>query len=279
MFHPHRWTLAYTEHLLGLVPLVALPRLAGAGVLLAHNLVWLATFPLTGLAMFWLVRHLTGHAGAATVAAVLYAFSHFRFGQLGHVQVLSHQWLPLLLLGLHRAARSRGRWRDVGLAAGAFALQALSSGYQAFFAAIAGAVFVAWLGLPAARPPLGRLVARGALVGALVALLLLPFFLPYRVVRDEIGLVRDLREVEHYVGGAHVLPGGAGGRTGGSASATTRFRAAGGGPVPGPGGAGPRARGRRPRLASRRRARPDRARRAAGAGRARSTWPWPWSSS
>ena len=224
MFHPHRWTLAYTEHLLGLVPLVALPRLAGAGVLLSHNLVWLATFPLTGLAMFWLVRHLTGHAGAATVAAVLYAFSHFRFGQLGHVQVLSHQWLPLLLLGLHRAAWSHGRWRDVGLAVGAFALQALSSGYQAFFAAIAGAVFAVWLGLPAARPPLGRLVARGALAGALAALLLLPLFLPYRFIRAEIGMVRDLKEVEHYVAEpTSYLAVPAENRWLGSA--TTRFRA------------------------------------------------------
>jgi hypothetical protein len=199
MFHPHRWTLAHTEHLLALVPLAGAIRLTGAGILLAHNLVWLATFPLVGLAQFWLVRHLTGHAGAATVAAVLYAFSHFRFGQLSHVQILSHQWLPLMLLGLHRAARSNGRWRDVGLAAGAFTLQALSSGYQAFFAAIAGALFVAWLALPTTRPPLGHLIARGTLVGALVSLLLLPAFLPYRFVRDEIGLARNLKEVEHYV--------------------------------------------------------------------------------
>ncbi|HET9315926.1 MAG TPA: hypothetical protein VFQ51_10070, partial [Vicinamibacteria bacterium] len=113
MFHPHRWPLAYTEPLLGLVPLAGVARLAGAGPLLAHNLLWLATFPLTGLAMFWLVRHLTGHSGAAALAAVLYAFSPFRFGQLGHVQILSHQWLPLMLLGLHRAARSGGAWKDV----------------------------------------------------------------------------------------------------------------------------------------------------------------------
>ena len=79
---------------------------------------------------------------------MLYAFSHFRFGQLSHIQILSHQWLPLVLLGLHRAAQTRGRWRDVGLAAAAFTLQALSSGYQAFFAAMAGAVFLAWVGLP-----------------------------------------------------------------------------------------------------------------------------------
>jgi hypothetical protein len=199
MFHPRRGTLAYTEHLVGLLPLVGPARLAGAGPLLAHNLVWLATFPLTGLTMFWLVRHLTGSAGAGTVAAVLYAFSPFRFGQLGHVQVLSHEWLPLLLLGLHRAAESNGRWRDVGLAAGAFTLQALSSGYQAFFGAIAGSLFAVWLGLPTTRPPLGRLVFRGILFGGLVGLVLLPVFLPYRFVGEEIGLVRDLKEVEHYV--------------------------------------------------------------------------------
>jgi hypothetical protein len=198
MFHPRRGTLAYTEHLVGLVPLVAPARFAGAGPLLAHNLVWLATFPLTGLAMFWLVRHLTGDAGAAAVAAVLYAFSDFRFGQLGHVQVLSHQWLPLVLLGLHRAARHAARWRDLWLAAGAFLLQALSSGYQAFIAAIAVAGFLVWLGLPATRPPLGRLLARGAFVGTVVAMLLLPFFVPYRSVRNEIGLVRPLNDIAEY---------------------------------------------------------------------------------
>jgi hypothetical protein len=199
MFHPRRGTLAYTEHLLGLVPLVWPARLLGAGPVFAHNVVWLATFPLTGLALFWLVRHLTGHAGAATVAAVLYAFSHFRFGQLSHIQVLSHQWLPLMLLGLHRAAESGGRWRDVGLAAGAFALQALSSGYQAFFAAIAGTLFMAWLVLPTTRPPLGRLIGRGSLAGCMVTLVLLPAFLPYRLTRDEISLTRNPMEIEHYV--------------------------------------------------------------------------------
>jgi hypothetical protein len=198
MYHPRRWTLAYTEHLLGLVPFVGAARLMGAGPLLAHNLVWLATFPMVGLAVFWLVRHLTGHAGAAALAAVLYAFSHFRFGQMGHIQILSHQWLPLMLLGLHRAAEHGGRWRDLGLAAGAFALQALSSGYHAVFATIAGALFVGWLALPGTRPPLGRLTVRGAVLAAIVALLLLPFLLPYWIIRDEVGLSRSYEEIVSY---------------------------------------------------------------------------------
>lgn len=198
MFHPRRWTLAYTEHLLGLVPLVGLARLAGADPLLAHNLVWLATFPMTGLTLFWLVRHLTGHTGAAALAAVLYAFSHFRFGQLSHIQILSHQWIPLMLLGLHRAAERGGRWRDLGLAAGAFTLQALTSGYQAFFAAMAGTLFVAWLALPTTRPPLRRLAVRGSVLAALIALLLLPPLLPYRFVRNEVGLSRSYGEIVSY---------------------------------------------------------------------------------
>jgi hypothetical protein len=199
MFHPHRWTLAYTDHLLGIVPLALPAHLAGASPLLAHNIAWLLTFPLVGLTAFWLVRALTGHTGAALVAAVLYAFSHFRFGQLGHVQVLSHAGLPLLLLGLHRAATRGARWRDVWLAAGAFALQALSSGYHAVMAVLAVALYAAWLGAPASRPPLGRLVARGALAAGTVVVLLAPAFLPYQLVREEVGLEREWFEVAHYV--------------------------------------------------------------------------------
>jgi hypothetical protein len=195
MFYPYRGTLAYTEHLLGLVPLVLPARLAGLDPLLAHNLLWLATFPLVGLTLFWLVRELTGHAGAATVAAVLYAFSHLRFGQLGHIQVLAHMWLPLALFALHRAATQGARWRDVWLAAGALGLQALSSGYQACLAASAAVLFAVWLAAPAGRPPLGRFLRRALLAGGVVGVLLVPAFLPYWWVRTDVHLVRDRAEV------------------------------------------------------------------------------------
>lgn len=198
IFHPHRWTLAYSDHLLGLLPLAAPAYLVGGEPILVHNVVLLATFPLSGLTMFWLVRHLTGRPGAGVVAGILYAFSHYRFGQLGHVQVLSHQWLPLLLLALHRVVTGGARWRDVALAAVAFVLQALSSGYHAYAAAIALGVFVAWAAAPADRPPLGRAARRGLVAAALAAAILVPVFLPYYVVRREVGLTRHLSEVRHY---------------------------------------------------------------------------------
>ncbi|MBI4011726.1 MAG: hypothetical protein HY359_05415, partial [Candidatus Rokubacteria bacterium] len=201
IFHPHRWTLAFSDHLLGLVPLAAPVALADGGPVLAHNVAVFVSFPLTGLAMFWLVRHLTGHGGAALVAAVLYAFSHYRFAHLAQVQLLSHYWLPLLLLALHRAVASGGRTRDLALATLAFVGQALASGYYALFAVVAGGVFAAWVAAPAARPPLARVGRRGAVAALVAGLLLVPAYLPYHVVRREYGLVRPLGEVEDYSAG------------------------------------------------------------------------------
>jgi len=148
--------------------------------------------------MFLLVRHLTGHAGAGAVAALLYAFSHYRFGHLSHVQLLSYQWLPLMLVGLHRCVTHGGRWRDVTLTAVAFAMQALSSGYYAYFAAVALGLFIIWSAAPATRPSLGRVGRRAAVAAAVVALLLTPVFLPYYLVRRELTVSRSVDEIRLY---------------------------------------------------------------------------------
>lgn len=198
IFYPRRWTLAFADHLVGLLPLALPVRLAGGSPVLVHNVVLFATFPLAGLTMFWLVRTLTGRAGAGVVAGALYAFSHYRLAQLGHVQVLSHEWLPLIFLGLHRVMAGGGQWRDLALVAAAVVLQSLSSGYNAALTAVAVTVFVAWMAAPSGRPAVARVARRGLAVGALTALVLLPFFLPYAAVRREFELVRSLTEVEDY---------------------------------------------------------------------------------
>ncbi len=198
IFYPSRWTLAFSDHLLGLLPLAAPAALAGGSPVLVHNVVLLATFPLTGLAMFWLVRELTGRPGAGLVAAVLYAFSHYRFAHLSHVQLLSHFWLPVLLLALHRTVARGGRWRDFVLAGAAFVGQALTSGYYAYFAAAAVTIFAVWAAAPASRPPLARLAGRGAITAVAAAVLLAPAVLPYYVARREFGLVRPLSELHDY---------------------------------------------------------------------------------
>jgi len=198
IFHPHQWTLAYSDHLLGLVPLAAPVWLAGGHPVLVHNVLLFATFPLAGLTMFLLVRHLTRHAGAAALAGLLYAFCHYRFGQLSHLQLMSHQWLPLLLLGLHRSVAEGGRWPAVALAVAAFLVQALTSGVHTALTVITGGLFVAWVAGPVHRPPLDRVARRAAVAAALAALVLVPTLVPYYLVQQELGFVRGLAEVEGY---------------------------------------------------------------------------------
>ena len=61
IFHPERHTLAYSETLIVPALLVAPIRWLGGGPILAHNILLLSAYVLSGLAMFVLVRSLTNH--------------------------------------------------------------------------------------------------------------------------------------------------------------------------------------------------------------------------
>lgn len=139
-------TLAYSDHLLALVVPILPVYAATKNLILCYNLIFLSTFVFSGLGTYLLVRDLTGHAGAAFVAGLIYAFSPYRLGQFSHVQVLSSQWMPFVLFGVRRYFESRSKPRPPAeggrLPAGSPALagasvaliaQNLSSGYYLFF--------------------------------------------------------------------------------------------------------------------------------------------------
>ena len=115
------------------------PALLGAPIywltgntILDYNFVTLLSFVVSGYGCWLLVRELTGSSRAGIVAGVAFAFSFFRFDNLTHITILNVQWLPLVLLWLHRLwTRPRP---GAALAFGLFfALQALSSHYLAFY--------------------------------------------------------------------------------------------------------------------------------------------------
>jgi hypothetical protein len=70
IFHPHRWTLAYSEPNLGegalALPIYWLTHNPYA----AHNFVLLSSFVMSGTATYYLVRYLTADRRAAVVAAI-----------------------------------------------------------------------------------------------------------------------------------------------------------------------------------------------------------------
>ncbi len=178
--------LALSEHLAG-VGLFTTPLLRlGATPALAYNTALLLSGTLSGFFTYLLLRRLTGSTLAAICGGVAYALAPVRAGQLSHLQVLTSQWLPLMLLGLHAYADS-GRRRWLALFGAAWLLQALSNGYYLLFAPI---LVVAWLAWFAAARGRGRPALEVAGAWVLASIPLIPVLLKYREVHAALGLSR-----------------------------------------------------------------------------------------
>lgn len=193
-FFPIRGALALSEHLAGLSVISSPVQLLGGGAVLAYNICFLASFALSSWFAFLLVRRLTGSRAAGLCAGMAYGFAPFRAGQLGHLQVLTSQWLPLLLLSMH-AYLADGRRRWLGVAACAWLLQGLSNGYYLLFAPVLLGLWLAWF--PRWRSDRRRALAlAGSLVTA--SALFVPILLEYRHVHTTLGLGRQASEIARF---------------------------------------------------------------------------------
>ena len=210
IFYPYPNTLAFSETMLP-QGLFALPfNLAFDNTVLGYNLVLLASFFLAAYAMYLLVLDLTHSRGAALVAGTIFAFNPFNLGNLAQVQLLSFGWLQLAMMYLRRMLRTKdaGRMlkdaprvssyvsRDVFLFSLFFSLQALSSFYYAFFAAFAVALYVVWDFL-VHRPRWSALI-RILVSAVIIAIIVVPFFLPYLAVQRDLGFQRSIEDNEPF---------------------------------------------------------------------------------
>ncbi len=184
IFYPEQLTLAYSEHLTGQM-LQILPVFAATGnIILCYNLLFLSTFVLSGLGMYLLVRELTGTPLAALLAGVAFAFAPYRVDQVPHLQVLSSQWMPLVLYGFRRYFTS-GRRRPLIGAALAMVMQVWSCGYYFFFFVPVAAAYVLYEMVTRRLVTNRRTLIEVAAAGALTLILVLPFLLPYARLRDQ----------------------------------------------------------------------------------------------
>ena len=190
-FHPAPGVTALTENLLGLSP-ISLPAywISGSAVV-AYNVVFFASWPLSGLAMYLLIRRLTRRSDAALVAGFAFAFAPFRAtAELGHLQSLCAFWLPVAIGAMHAYLdEPRARWLVV---AGIFwVLHSLSNGYYMLFGAVLIATWLVYFGSTARtwRPAL-----RLAGAFAVASLALLPVVLGYSRIHDAYGFRRTFEE-------------------------------------------------------------------------------------
>lgn len=196
IFHPASDALAFSE------PLIA-PALLGAPVLwlggsavLAHNLLLLAGFALTGLATYAVAYTWTGDRLAAVAAGSLFAFNTHTLTRLAHLQAQHAYGLPLALLFVDRLVTRPGWGSALGLAA-AMALMAYTSGYLFVFACVAVGVAVA-ARVPDWRTRISGTAGWMALATVAAAIVVLPLYLPYRRVAVDQGMIRSLDAARDY---------------------------------------------------------------------------------
>jgi hypothetical protein len=182
IFHPSPYAIAYSE-LLVTQALLGAPLFALTGsLLLTYNVLFLASFALSALGAFLLVREMTGSARAGWVAGLIYGFALYRVAQAPHLQVLHAQWAPFVLYGLHRYF-AHGRWRAAAGAGVALAAQNLSNGYYLFYLALLLPPYVVAQVVARRRVRDWRAWAGPLLAASIAAALTVPLMYPYLQLR------------------------------------------------------------------------------------------------
>jgi len=194
IFFPHRHTLAYSETLLGYLPIFGPILWLGGTPALAFNVVLLFSFAASAFAMYLLARHLTGREWPALVAGIAYAFVPYRLAHIPQIQLESMEWLPLAFLSLHLFVERRRFRYAVGLAV-CLALSALCCVYYGVFLATTLLVACALLALVDPRMRQVRTIVPLAGAFCLAALTLAPVVGEYERVHQRTGLERPLDEV------------------------------------------------------------------------------------
>ncbi|MEO8680615.1 MAG: hypothetical protein ABI665_16305 [Vicinamibacterales bacterium] len=191
IYYPFANTLAYSENLIGAAFFAAPVIWLTGNVVLAMNVVSLASCVLCGFGAYLLARRVRlSHLGAV-LAGVVFLAAPPRFFRIGQLHLTTVHWVPFALAFYH-AYLDGGRKRDLRLAVLFFTLQVLTSGHGAVF------LLVSMLALTVYRVACGERIAfvhRLRELGVTGVLLLAPIafvLAPYRAAQNEMGLKRSL---------------------------------------------------------------------------------------
>ena len=197
IFYPNKDTLAFSESFVGPALLVAPVNWAGHPVL-AYNVLFFASFVLTGIGMTLWIRQVTGSLAGGLVAGVIWTFAPAKFDHLPQLHMLSGQWIPFALLYCGKYVES-GRGAHLWLMAVFAGLQfAFSIHYGLFLFPILaayGCLLILLLPVAEARRSPRKLLRDGLVAALIVALLILPIAVPYVGVHEAYGFERDFREI------------------------------------------------------------------------------------
>jgi hypothetical protein len=188
-FYPTAGVMAFSELLLGLLPITAPVQWWSHNPLLAYNVAFLLSFPLSGLAAHALAFELTGRHDAGVLAGLAFAFSPYRANELGHIQMLSYYWAPVALYALHRYLGRDRRPAWLAVFSGAWLLQVLCNGYALFQFSVLIILWLVWFSTTA------RDVVTIGVAWLCGSLPLVPMLIKYREVQGSLHLKRAITDI------------------------------------------------------------------------------------
>jgi hypothetical protein len=116
----------------------------GFSLVEAVNFAVVFSFIMGGVTMFWFVKKLIGVYWVALVAGALFTFSSYHFAHaIGHLQLVSFEWIPLFLLAFWTLLEKM-RYRYAFMAGGALFLVILCDYYYLFWSVILAGMWIAW---------------------------------------------------------------------------------------------------------------------------------------
>ena len=178
IFHPQVRALTFMDHLVGEAIVAGPIALLTGRMAPAYNTLVILSFVLSGWFTYRLARGMGLSRPASFLGGLIFAFGPYRYANLGNLNQLQTQFLPL---GLHLAWRCHRRQRpgDIALVFLVLVAQSWFGWYYFFHLALALVLLFlheAARGRPAwRREDLGKVV----LIGAAAALLVLPWYWPY----------------------------------------------------------------------------------------------------
>jgi hypothetical protein len=197
IFHPHDYTLAYSEANIGAGTMAIPAWLATRNPFAAHNSVVLTAFVLSFLFTFALARYVGATPGLAICAGIAFAYCPFIFARTAHIQLLMTFGIPLSLLAMHRMIDRPSAGRAVALGVALWAQALLCAYYGILLGLVVGlAVLFFAVTRGAWRRPAYWVAAAGA--AAVAVGLVFPFFVPFIYVQQELGFARSLDDAGMY---------------------------------------------------------------------------------
>ncbi len=193
-FYPLQNSLALSEHMLPHVLIFAPVYLITNNPILASNILYFCAFFLTGLSMFWLVKELTGDYWAALFAGIAFTFCPSRMAQLGHVQLLTFFYMPLVFLFFERFRKSLS-WKHGILFAIFLLLQTLCSYYLGYFTVIGIFLYGSWYLVKDKLYQKSSFIFKSLVLGMFYFAGVMSLTWPYLIVKKQWNLTRTLSDL------------------------------------------------------------------------------------